>query len=500
MPAWHAQIVCSVCQWFGVASDTASIVLSSSNLRKSLYTAGRLPDISCTSCALLATTDSSTSQSATISTFSSGPNDFRCTCPRVCSPTQANRTVSFGLFTRVAADAVRAPAEFTRKDRRFIMAILSTASLRLHKPPIDTARQSSVNFVDKSVKPPSNRPSRRSLLAAGSALALRADAPPSGRIDCQSHLFVPELLDWMEKRKTTPYVFRQGNDRFVVVNDWKRRILPKHTDVKAKIADMDAAGIALTALSINDPGPELFGKDGPAIARMVHDFLGTVAAENPGRFFGLMTLPLDDMDASLRELDRCVSRWKMKGILLYSNLDGHFPDEPQYAPLFAEAERRGLPVLLHPACPVTYKQTSGYEMAAGLGLMFDTTIALARIILSGLLDKHPNLKLVCPHVGGTLPYIVGRVDHQTMVLKRGAEHITKAPSDYLRHIWFDAVSPLPMAIRYGIDFAGPDRMLYSSDHPWVDPKLIANGILSLKLGAETEQKVFSTNARRLFQL
>jgi aminocarboxymuconate-semialdehyde decarboxylase len=173
---------------------------------------------------------------------------------------------------------------------------------------------------------------------------------------------------------------------------------------------------------------------------MVHDYIGSIVTAHP-----------------LAELERCVSRWKMKGILLYSNLDGHFPDEQRYRPLFSEAERRRLPVLLHPACPVTYQQTSGYEMAAGLGLMFDTSIALCRIILSGLLDQHPNLKLVCPHVGGTLPFIVGRVDHQTMVLKRGAEHITKPPSEYLRHIYLDSVSPLPMAIRYGVDFVGPDR-------------------------------------------
>src|SRR4051794_35967969 len=119
------------------------------------------------------------------------------------------------------------------------------------------------------------RPTRRQMLtAAGSALATgsagnAATAP--GKVDCQSHLFVPELLDFMEKRKTSPMVYRRGGERYVVIRDWVRRILPKHTDPAGKIADMDAAGIELTALSINDPGPELFGKEGPAVARMVND-------------------------------------------------------------------------------------------------------------------------------------------------------------------------------------------------------------------------------------
>ena len=115
---------------------------------------------------------------------------------------------------------------------------------------------------------------------------------------------------------------------------------------------------------------------------------------------------------------------------------------------------------------------------------------LTRIILAGIPDQHPKLKLVCPHVGGALPYLVGRIDHQTMVLKRGAEHIRRAPSEYLRQVWLDTVSPLAMSIRYGFDFVGPDRLLYASDHPWVDPKLIADNVRSLRFSAEEEGKIF----------
>jgi predicted TIM-barrel fold metal-dependent hydrolase len=332
------------------------------------------------------------------------------------------------------------------------------------------------------------------------ALALSAAAPPTVRIDCQSHLFCPDLLDLMEKRSDSPRVYRKGADRYVVIGEWTRRILPKHTDVPAKLADMDANAIGMTALSINDPGPELFGKEGPAVARLVNDWIASVVKQRPTRFFGLCVLPLQDIDATIAELDRCVTRLGMKGILLYSNNAGRFPDEAEFRPLFHHAEQLDIPILLHPAYPMTYDATKGYEMAAGLGLMFDTTIALTRIILAGILDECPKLKLVCPHVGGALPYLVGRIDHQTMVLKRGAEHINRAPSEYLRHIWLDTVSPLAMSIRYGYDFVGPDRLIYASDHPWVDPKLIAENVRSLKFPAADEAKIFSGNARRLFRL
>lgn len=342
---------------------------------------------------------------------------------------------------------------------------------------------------------------RRTFLARTLAANTMAQSQTHGtRIDSQSHLFSEEFLTLLEKRKKSPYVYRKGDERYVVVGDWHRRLMPKHTDAKAKIEDMNQAGIQMAALSINDPGPELFGKDSGTMAVLLNDFIADAVKQHSTRFFGLATLPFHSGDAMLREFERAVDKLGMKGILLYSNLDGKFPDEPQFRPLYAEAERRGIPILLHPGLPMTYNAVSDYQMAPMLGLMFDTTIALCRLILSGVLDKHPNLKLVCPHVGGALPFLIGRVDHQTMVLKRGAENIQMAPSEYLKRVYFDTVSPIPMAIRYGIDFVGADRMLYSSDHPWVSPSLIAGHVESLKLGAAAEKKVFETNAKRLFQL
>src|SRR5205807_1934635 len=132
-----------------------------------------------------------------------------------------------------------------------------------------------------------------------------AATPMISRIDCQSHLFIPELVAMMEKRKTSPYVYRKDGSTYIVVNDWVRRLMPKHMDVDAKLADMNASGIGMTALSINDPGPELFGKEGPAVAKLVNDAIADIAKKHPDRFFGLMVLPLQDIDASLAEMERC---------------------------------------------------------------------------------------------------------------------------------------------------------------------------------------------------
>jgi predicted TIM-barrel fold metal-dependent hydrolase len=339
---------------------------------------------------------------------------------------------------------------------------------------------------------------RRQLLTLAGTAAFAGNG--AVKIDCQSHLFSAEFLALLEKRTTAPYVYRKGSDRFVVVGQWHRKLMPSHTDVDAKLAAMDKSNIAMTALSINDPGPELFGKDSPAMSRLLNDFIADTVRKHPKRFFGLATLPFDSAKSMMDEFDRAINKLGMKGILLYSNLDGRFCDEEEFRPLFAVAERLGIPLLLHPAYPLTYDATKGRDMTGGLGLMFDTTIALGRIIMAGILEQHPKLKLVCPHVGGALPYLIGRVDHQATVLKRGAENIKRPPSEYLRNIWLDTVSPLAQAIRYGYDFVGPDRLIFASDHPWVDPELIVGEVAKMKLPAADEAKIFSGNARKLFNL
>ncbi len=330
------------------------------------------------------------------------------------------------------------------------------------------------------------------------AFASAADQPAQGAIDCQSHLFVPEILDLLEKRTDDPVVYRKGEERYVRMGDWHRRVLPKHTDVQAKIADMHEAGIAKTALSINDPGPEWFGADGRRVARVCNDFIAEVVEKHPDRFFGLCVLPLQDLKASLEELERCVNQLKMKGVLLYTNLAGRFPDEPELRPLFARAADLDLPILLHPAKPVTTDVVKAYEMTSSLGNMFEDTIALTRIIMAGILDEYPALKLVCPHLGGTLPYIIGRLDHQVTVLKRGPRQLRRLPSEYLKQVYLDIVSPLPLAIRFAYDFMGPDRLVYGSDHPWVDPKLILASLRKLHLPQEDLSKILFGNARWLF--
>lgn len=353
--------------------------------------------------------------------------------------------------------------------------------------------------------------SRRMFLAstalAGSVGTIRdcetqagfASTPTSPLIDCQSHLFCPDLVRRMELSKSDPSIFIKDGIRTLKMGDWFRKIPDWYMSVEKKIESMDAAGITMTAISINDPGPEWFGQSGPEVARIANDYIASVVSSHPTRFFGLCVLPFQDIQASVNELNRCVEVLGMRGVLLYTNLAGAFADEPQFAPFWQRAEMLGIPVLLHPAKPITIEQVKAYEMTSTLGNMFENTIALTRIVVSGLLDRYPNIKLVCPHLGGTLPYILGRLDHQLTVLKRGPR-LPQTPIEYLRRIWFDIVSPLPEAILFCHSLFGSHRLLYSSDHPWVEPSVILSALEKTGLSQVDQERIKHLNARALFGL
>jgi predicted TIM-barrel fold metal-dependent hydrolase len=318
-------------------------------------------------------------------------------------------------------------------------------------------------------------------------------------IDCQSHLFCPALVQRMEASATEPKIFLRDGVRTLKMGDWYRKVPDSYMSVEGKLAAMDAAGITRTAISINDPGPEWFGASGPEVARIANDYIAQLAADYPSRFFGLCVLPFPDMSATIQELNRCVEHLGMRGVLLYTNLAGEFADEAKFAPFWQRVEALKVPVLLHPAKPIAIEHVKAYEMTSTLGNMFDNTIALTRIILSGLLDRHPDLKLVCPHLGGTLPFILGRLDHQLTVLKRGPR-LPRTPLEYLRQIWLDIVSPLPEALAMCHSLLGADRLLYASDHPWVDPQVMLSTLEKAGLPLESQRKIRSGNAISLFGL
>jgi predicted TIM-barrel fold metal-dependent hydrolase len=200
----------------------------------------------------------------------------------------------------------------------------------------------------------------------------------------------------------------------------------------------------------------------------------------------------------MAELDRAVNDLDLRGALLFSHIDDQPVDAPEFEPFYAHAEARGVPLVLHPTVPTWGQTIKDYSMIPMLGFMVDTSIAMLRLILGGVLERHPRLQIVHPHVGGVLPYLMGRVEEQTEVKGRGRDHISQSPAEYYRRVYLDLVSPSELALRYVYDFAGPDRLLFGSDHPWVGMDTMLDLVRQLDVPEPDRARILGLNASSLF--
>ncbi|MBC8231897.1 amidohydrolase [bacterium] len=322
------------------------------------------------------------------------------------------------------------------------------------------------------------------------------------RIDCQSHVFPAEYAEILARNPLPPQAIPQDDVYVITYGDMQKFQLRHEVyDIDRKIRDMDAARVDMSVLSVNMPGPErLVSELRVEGAIACNNFVAEAIQKHPGRFSGLACLPWQDVPAALTEIDRAVDDLGLCGIILYSHIGGDPVDASVYEPIYQRAEERGMPIVLHPTVPTWGEYIKDYSMIPMAGLMVDHSFAMLRLILAGVLERHPNLQVVQPHAGGVLPYLWGRIQNQTEVMGRGMENITQPPSVYYQRVYLDMVSPSPLAIRFAYDFAGPERLLFGSDHPWVDIKGFIKLIEEMDIPQEDKNKIFGLNAQGLFNL
>lgn len=321
-------------------------------------------------------------------------------------------------------------------------------------------------------------------------------------VDCQSHVFPKTYAEILcrntqfvvtQKRKET-YHISYGDVQQFTLN-------PDVYDPKRKIEDMDRAGIDVSVLSVNIPGPELLQPElGIEGAKVCNDYVAELCESYPERFVGVATLPLQDMSEAMDEFDRAINTLGLRGVILFSHVNGKPVDSKEFEPLYERAEQQRIPLVLHPTIPTWSDVIKEYSMIPMLGLMVDTSIAMLRLLLSGMLERHPDLLIVHPHCGGVLPYLMPRIVEQTEVKGRGRDHITKSPAEYYRNVYMDIVSPSTLAMHYVYDFSDADHLIFGSDHPWVKIEAILAHFNTLKIPEEDKTKILGLNACSLFRI
>ena len=323
-------------------------------------------------------------------------------------------------------------------------------------------------------------------------------------VDVQSHVFPREYAELYVDTPGSVAAERVGPSRYLLrYGDTQVFMLDlEDYSPERKLEAMDAAGIDVSVLSVNIPSPSrLPSQTRLAGARVCNDYLADLVASSGGRFAAIASLPLPDVDASVAELRRAVHDLGLRGVFLCSHLDGVNLDDRSLEPFYAAVAGLGVPLVLHPTVPTWGSHVKDHSMIPMAAFMVDTSFAMLRLILGGVMERHPALQVVHPHVGGVLPYLMGRVQEQTEVKRRGRDHITRPPASYYERVWLDLVTPSAQAMRYALEFAGPERLMFGSDHPWVSIEVIQDYMREgLELPEEQLAAIRGGNAVSLFGL
>ena len=294
-------------------------------------------------------------------------------------------------------------------------------------------------------------------------------------------------------------------------------------DLDKRFRILDEFGEYLQVLTLPLPPLEILaGPDkSPELARVGNDGLAELVKKHPDRFPGFVaSLPMNNPKAAEKEMTRVLDELGALGIQVYTNVAGKPLDAPEFVPLFEEAARRNVPIWMHPARGADFtdylaEEKSKYEIWWTFGWPYETSVAMSRIVFSGVMDRHPNIKIITHHMGGMIPYFEGRVGYgwdQLGTRTSDEDYVSllksmkKRPVDYFKHFYADtALFGAGPATQCGLEFFGVDQLLFASDMPFEPaPGLYARETIrcveDLDLTAAQKEQIYHGNAERLLNL
>jgi len=277
---------------------------------------------------------------------------------------------------------------------------------------------------------------------------------------------------------------------------------PAFTDLDLRLKEMKRQRVDIHALSLTRPmvywaDPEL----GLKLSQAMNDAMAEAHTAFPDRFVGLAVLPMQDIPSALEELERASRLPGIRGVYMGTNINGKDLSDPQYLPLFQRIEKLRLPVFLHPTQVIGPERLKPYFSYNLLGFPFDTAIAAAHLIFSGILDRFPRLSFCLPHAGGALPWLIGRMNRGHKITEE-CRQMKHKPSTYLRRFTYDTISHEPGALLYLIRLVGADRVMIGSDYCFAigydRPVEVVTRLAALSRADQA--RILGSNAARLLKL
>lgn len=323
-------------------------------------------------------------------------------------------------------------------------------------------------------------------------------------IDVHTHMFTTKWLELLKKTGGTYNIKTRPDGQDEIFRGDTPVVIPQkgHFDWELRIQAMDAAGIDVSVVSLTCPNV-YWGNEDISVRAAVeaNDNVADAQSRYPDRLRWFASLPWEYPQRAVQELERACAKGAV-GVMVLANVSGKSLTDPMFAPIWAEIDKRGLPVLVHPTDPpgVDLMDMTKFDLSWSVGFMFDTTLAITRMIFEGFFDQYPNLNVIASHGGGTLPYLVGRFEKGDEVEIPSRRRMLRKPTDYLRHIYYDSITYQLAPLQYLLSVVGDSQVMFGTDWPHQVHDVKGAFANTARLPAAQMKAVRGSNAQRLFKL
>lgn len=323
-------------------------------------------------------------------------------------------------------------------------------------------------------------------------------------VDFHNHYYPPGYLESLKRgsSRVKVTVDEEGNPWLHYPGDYNIAVRG-HRDLAYRNDVLAGHGIDTQVITLTTPGTHVEeAREAVRLATLVNDEFREGMERYGRRFAALATLPLNDAAASVTELQRAHRDLGMRGAMLFSNINGVALSDPRFLPLYEAANDLDAVLYIHPTNPVNVEMMQQYWLMPLVGFLFDTTLAAASLVFSGIPERFPRIRWVLTHMGGAIPYLAERLDRGFRAFRECRANIERPPSDYLRQFYYDTVNFDEKAIDLAIAFAGVDHILAGSDYPHQigSIPLMLESLGRLPISDEDRAMILGGNARQLLRL
>ncbi|HRQ76892.1 MAG TPA: amidohydrolase family protein [Phycisphaerales bacterium] len=299
---------------------------------------------------------------------------------------------------------------------------------------------------------------------------------PFFKIDLHTHILPEKWPDLRERYGYGGWVRLEHSGtpgaccaQMWIDNTFFREVQANCWDPHARLSECDACGVHVQALSTV---PVMFGywakaADAHDLSQLLNDHLAGVCSDFPDRFVGLGTIPLQDTELAIRELERCVKELKLQGVQIGSHVNGSNLDDARLFPVFEAAQELGAAVFVHPWDMLAKERMTKYWMSWLVGMPAETTLAICSMIFGGVFERLPRLRVAFAHGGGSFPGTIGRIEHGFSVRPDlCAVDNAVNPREYLGRFYLDSLVHNADALRSLIRLVGEEKIALGSDYPF----------------------------------